>query len=98
MQIGLNTGRIQSVNSTNNKNKNASQQALQKSRGSNYDQVDFSANLSSTESKVKGMVADISGKARIRPTMGELDALRQQVADGTYKIDSENIVSKILLV
>ncbi len=71
-------------------NKSAKQQ--------NFDTANFSAALGKEQTKVKDMVGKISQQAHTRPTYQELDSIKSQVENGTYKPNSEDIAARMLLL
>ncbi len=63
----------------------------------NYDQAEFSEILSQDEKNIKDLVAKVSNDVRVRPTQNRILELRNQVLDGTYKPNSSEIASKMML-
>ena len=68
----------------------------QVSPGSSYDSVTLSA--SGQDSRFLGLVSKLSREVRTATTTGDIAALRQQVADKTYKPDPMAIAGRILLL
>ena len=66
--------------------------------GQHYDQVQFSSHLSETEKRIKETSGQLVQQIRTRPSRQELDALRQQIADGTYQADAREIAARMLLM
>ena len=66
--------------------------------GQYYDQVQFSSHLSETEKRIKETSGQLVQQIRTRPSRQELDALRQQIADGTYQADAREIAARMLLM
>lgn len=66
--------------------------------GQHYDQVQFSSQLSETEKRIKETSGQLVQQIRTRPSRQELDALRQQIADGTYQADAREIAARMLLM
>lgn len=63
-----------------------------------FDQVQFSSHLSETEKRIKETSGQLVQRIRTRPSRQELDALRQQIADGTYQADAREIAARMLLM
>ena len=66
--------------------------------GQNFDQVYFSDRLTGLEGQVKDLTAKLSEELRVRPTRQEIQSLRQQVEEGTYRPDAEEIAARMLLL
>ena len=66
--------------------------------GQLYDQVQVSSHLSETEKRIKETSGQLVQQIRTRPSRQELDALRQQIADGTYQADAREIAARMLLM
>ena len=62
--------------------------------GQHSDQVQFSSHLSETEKRIKETSGQLVQQIRTRPSRQELDALRQQIADGTYQADAREIAAR----
>lgn len=62
-----------------------------------FDEFHCSLSPSSTEARVRKTAGEISQKVRIRPTNGELDALKQQILNGTYEINVSEIAARMLM-
>lgn len=66
--------------------------------GQRYDQVEFSFCLDDTQRRVKETVGRLSQEIRCRVTAQNLEALRQQVAEGTYQPNAREIAARMLLL
>lgn len=66
--------------------------------GLHYDQVQFSSHLSEAEKRVKETTGQITRQIRTRPSRQDLEALREQVASGTYRADAREIAARMLLM
>ena len=60
--------------------------------------MQFSSHLSETEKRIKETSGQLVQQIRTRPSRQELDALRQQIADGTYQADAREIAARMLLM
>ncbi len=83
----------------------ASQKSTAKVKGvqdapktTSFDTFDVSMALSDEQAKVKGLVGQISQSVRVRPTAQELDTLKAQVQDGTYKPNVSEIAARMMLL
>ncbi len=68
------------------------------SKQQNFDTANFSATLGEEQTKIKDMVGHISQKAHIRPTYQELEDIKGQIENGTYKPSSKDIAARMLLL
>ncbi len=66
--------------------------------GQHYDQIQFSSQLSETEKRIKETTGQLTRQIRTRPSRQDLEALRQQVASGTYQVDAREIAGRMLLM
>lgn len=66
--------------------------------GQHYDQIQFSSHLSEAEKRIKETTGQITRQIRTRPSQKELEALREQVASGTYQADAREIAARMLLM
>lgn len=66
--------------------------------GQHYDQIQFSSHLSEAEKRIKETTGQITRQIRTRPSQKELEALREQVASGTYQADAQEIAARMLLM
>lgn len=66
--------------------------------GQHYDQIQFSSHLSEMEKRVRETTGQITRQIRTRPSRQDLEALRQQVASGTYQVDAREIAGRMLLM
>lgn len=62
-----------------------------------FDQVSFSTQLSGDQARTRGLADQLVQQVRSRPSSAELDALRQQIQEGSYRIDADRIAANILL-
>ena len=62
-----------------------------------FDQVSFSAQLSGDQMRARGLADQLVQQVRSRPSSAELDALRQQIQEGSYSIDAGRIAARLLL-
>ena len=64
--------------------------------GSKFDSVTLSA--SGQDNRFMGLVSKLSQEVRTATTTGTVNALREQVQAGTYKVDAGAIARKMLLL
>ena len=62
-----------------------------------FDQVQFSEQPAGTQGRVRQLTAQIAQQIRTRPTCHEIETLQQQVRDGLYSIDADQIAARMLL-
>ncbi len=67
-------------------------------RAQNFDSAIFAAKPTGQEAFVHDTVADVVQQAHVRPTKGELNALRGEIEKGNYQIDIQKLASSILLL
>ena len=65
--------------------------------GSGQDRFQLSPRPTGQEARVRDAVSQISTKARIRPSLHELEALKQQIREGTYQPDAREIAARMLM-
>lgn len=63
-----------------------------------YDQVEFSTCMDDTERRVRETVGHLAQEIRTQVTSQDIETLRQQVADGSYRPDAEGIAARMLLL
>ena len=65
--------------------------------GSGQDRFQLSPRPTGQEAQVREAVSQIATKARIRPSLHELEALKQQIREGTYQPDAREIAARMLM-
>lgn len=63
-----------------------------------FDSVELSADSNNAIAVPKELVGQISQEVRATTTIGDIEALRQAVANGTYKPDPFKIAGKMLFL
>ena len=64
----------------------------------NYDSVTLSTSPDDTSRFYKDLVGRLSQEVRTTTTTGDIKALRQQVANGTYQPDAASIAARMLFL
>lgn len=86
------------VSSTGVSSRTNSRAAENRPVSQNFDQIDISSRPTGEEKKILDLVSQISQDIRIRPTHNELKALGEQVQNGSYEPNPDDIAAALLLV
>ena len=69
----------------------------QRTGGPSQDRFQLSPRPTGQEARVRDAVSQISTNARIRPSLHEIEALKQQIREGTYQPDAREIAARMLM-
>ena len=65
--------------------------------GPGQDRFQLSPRPTGEDARVRDTVSQISTNARVRPSLHEIEALKQQIREGTYQPDAREIAARMLM-